>query len=71
MKKEEMIELLKVMRNHSINMVDFFSKSKDYRMANRYKGEAEAYDTVLLMLEDDDFYDDMKEVFLKEKAEND
>ena len=66
-----MIELLGTMRNHTANMVKGWSKSKDYRMANHYKGEMEAFDTVLFMLEDESFYNNMKELFLKEKTEND
>lgn len=55
MTKKELIELLKKMKKNSYAVADIFEEKGNKTEAKFYRGEGSSFQTVIFMLEDNDF----------------
>lgn len=64
--KEEFKALLEAIKSSELGLAKNFRKSKDYTTSNKYKERAYEIESIILLLEDDKFYDNMKDIYLGE-----
>lgn len=64
--KEEFKALLEAIKTSELGLAKNFRKSKDYTTANKYKERAYEIESIIMLLEDDKFYDNMKDIYLGE-----
>lgn len=62
--KEEFKTLLEAIKNSELGVAKGFRQSKDYTTANKYKERAHEIESIIMLLEDDRFYDSMKDIYL-------
>jgi hypothetical protein len=64
--KEEFKALLEAIKNSEFGVAKGFRQSKDYTTARQYKTKAYEIESIIMLLEDDKFYDSMKSLYLGE-----
>lgn len=64
--KEEFKALLEAIKTSKLELSKCFRKSKDYTAANKYKNAAYEIESIILLLEDDEYYDSLKSIYLGE-----
>lgn len=63
MTKKELIELLKKMKKNAYAVADIFEEKGDKTEEKYYRGEASGLQTVIFMLEDNEFAKEMAKNF--------
>lgn len=68
MKKQELIEILKKMVEKKLEVSKYFEDGdeRQVKMSNDFRKESWTLQTVINMLEDKKFYEEMKSIWLKE-----
>lgn len=63
--KEEFKTLLEAIKDNKLKLVKTFRKNKKYTMANKYKDTAYELESIINLLEDDEYYKVVKSIYLE------
>lgn len=67
MTKENLIKLLRVMRDQDWRLHESFKRDRKWAMAKLYLGEGDGYDTVIDLLTDPDYAQTIWELFIPDE----